>query len=74
MFGKDSVAVIAFALWEEGIVVGAGNPKSVRGVADFARRDLTIINREPGAGCRLLLDSFLHRLGIAGKNVKDMTA
>ncbi len=70
MFGKDSVAVIAFAMWEEGIVVRAGNPKSVRSVADFARRDLAIINREAGAGCRLLLDSFLRRLGIAAKSVK----
>jgi molybdate-binding protein/DNA-binding XRE family transcriptional regulator len=69
MFGKDSVAVIAFALWEEGIVVAAGNPKNVRGIADFARPDLKIVNREPGAGCRLLLDARLRRLGIAGKDV-----
>lgn len=69
-FGKDSVAVIAFALWEEGILIRAGNPKSVHGVADLARRGLTIVNREAGAGCRLLLDSFLHRLGIAAKSVK----
>ena len=70
MFGKDSVAVIAFALWEEGIVVAPGNPKSIRSVADLARRDVKIMNRESGAGCRLLLDSLLHRLGIAGKDVK----
>jgi putative molybdopterin biosynthesis protein len=69
-FGKDSVAVIAFALWEEGIVVAAGNPKNVRSVSDFVRPDLKIANREPGAGCRLLLDSLLHRLGIVGAQVK----
>lgn len=69
MFGKESVAVIAFAVWEEGIVTRAGNPKGIHGVADFVRRDLKIINREAGAGCRHLLDSFLHRLGIAAKNV-----
>jgi len=70
MFGKDSVAVIAFALWEEGIVVASGNPKRIRSVSDFARPDLKIVNREPGAGCRFLLDSLLHRAGIAGKDVK----
>jgi len=70
MFGKDSVAVFSFALWEEGIVVAAGNPKNIRSVADFVRPDLTIANRETGAGCRLLLDSLLHRLGIAAKDVK----
>jgi molybdate-binding protein/DNA-binding XRE family transcriptional regulator len=70
MFGKDTVAVIAFALWEEGIVVSSGNPKNIRAVADFARPDLKMVNREAGAGCRLLLDSLLHRVGIAGKDVK----
>jgi molybdate-binding protein len=69
MFG-NSVAVFAFALWEEGIVVGSGNPKNVRSVADFARSGVKIVNREPGAGCRLLLDSLLRRLGIEGKIVK----
>ena len=70
MFAKDSVAVVAFALWEEGIVVSPGNPKNIRSASDFVRRDVKIINREPGAGCRLLLDSLLHRLGLAGKDVK----
>ena len=70
MFPKDSVAVIGFALWEEGIVVAAGNPKHVRDVADFARSDVKIVNREPGAGCRLLLDTRLRRLGILGREVQ----
>jgi len=70
MFGKGSVAVISYALWEEGIVVTAGNPKDVRSVADFAQPNLKIVNREAGAGCRLLLDSLLHRLGMTGNDVK----
>lgn len=70
MFGEDSVAVVTFALWEEGIIVASGNPKNLRSVADFSRRGLKIVNREPGAGCRLLLDSLLRRLGIAGKQIK----
>jgi len=47
-FASKSVAVIGFALWEEGIVVGRGNPKSIREIADFARKDIVIVNREPG--------------------------
>jgi putative molybdopterin biosynthesis protein len=69
-FPKNAVAVIAFAVWEEGIVTSAGNPKSIRGVEDFARRDVTIVNRETGAGTRALLDSHLKRLGIAAKRVR----
>jgi putative molybdopterin biosynthesis protein len=70
VFTRKSVAVITLAVWEEGIVVAPGNPKSIRSVADFARQDVAIVNRESGAGSRMLLDAQLHRLGIAGKNVR----
>jgi molybdate-binding protein/DNA-binding XRE family transcriptional regulator len=69
-FANHAVAVIGFALWEEGIVVGRGNPKAIRDIADFARKSVTIVNREPGAGCRLMLDSRLERLGISAVSVK----
>jgi len=69
-FSSHAVAVIGFALWEEGIVVGRENPKGIREIADFARKDIAIVNREPGAGCRLMLDSHLDRLGIAARSVR----
>jgi len=69
-FANHTVAVIGFALWEEGIVVGRGNPKGIRVIADFARKGITIVNRESGAGCRLMLDSRLEQLGIAAASVK----
>jgi putative molybdopterin biosynthesis protein len=70
LFPKNSVAVISFAVWEEGIVTAAGNPKSIKSVEDLARRDVTIINREKGAGSRALLDSALKRLGLDSKNIR----
>ena len=70
LFARNSVAVVSLAVWEEGIVVAAGNPKSIRSVADFARPDVTIVNREAAAGSRLLLDAHLHRLGIAAADVR----
>jgi molybdate-binding protein/DNA-binding XRE family transcriptional regulator len=69
-FANHAVAVIGFALWEEGIVVGRRNPKGIREIADFARKNVTIVNREPGAGCRLMLDSHLDQLGIAAKSIR----
>jgi len=68
-FAGKSVAVIGFALWEEGIVAARGNPKGIREIADFARPDIAIVNREIGAGCRLMLDSQLGRLGIGALSV-----
>jgi putative molybdopterin biosynthesis protein len=70
LFAKNSVAVISFALWEEGIVSAAGNPKSIRAVEDLARPGVTIVNRETGSGSRMLLDSSLARLGIPPRRVR----
>jgi putative molybdopterin biosynthesis protein len=69
IFPRRQIAVISFAVWEEGIVVARGNPKQIRGVEDFARPDVRIVNREPGAGSRALLDAHLKRLGIASRKV-----
>jgi len=64
-FSRNSVAVISFAIWEEGIVTARGNPKTIRSVDDFGRPDVTIVNREAGAGSRKLLDDHLKRLKLA---------
>lgn len=64
LFPRGTAAVIAFAVWEEGIVVAKGNPKSLHEIGDFARKGITLVNREPGSGSRHLLDSSLKRLGI----------
>jgi molybdate-binding protein len=69
-FPKGSVAVISYAIWQEGIVVARGNPKNIKSIEDLARRDVKIVNREPGSGSRLLLDSNLQKAGIASQAVK----
>jgi putative molybdopterin biosynthesis protein len=69
LFARKQAAVVSLAVWEEGLVLAPGNPKSIRSVADLARRDVTIVNREPGAGCRILLDTRLRGLGLTGQNV-----
>lgn len=70
MFPRNAVAVVTFAVWEEGIVTAAGNPKSIQSVEDLARRDVTIVNREKGAGSRALLDSALKRLKLDAQDLR----
>lgn len=70
MFPRNSVAVLSYAMWQEGLVVARGNPKKISGIADLARRDVRITNREQGAGCRRLLDDLLKKEGIAASQVK----
>ncbi|HHY38373.1 MAG TPA: molybdopterin biosynthesis protein [Clostridia bacterium] len=54
----------------QGIMVPRGNPKRIEGIADLARPDVTIVNRQRGAGTRILLDYYLKRLGIPPDVVK----
>jgi molybdate-binding protein/DNA-binding XRE family transcriptional regulator len=70
LFPKNAVAVITFAVWEEGIVTAPGNPKNIKAIDDLARRDVRIVNREMGSGSRALLDSALKRLRLDSKNVR----
>lgn len=48
----------------QGLIVARGTPRGIAGVADLARPDLTIVNREPGAGSRAALDHALRTAGI----------
>ncbi|MDX1775059.1 MAG: molybdopterin biosynthesis protein [Desulfobulbales bacterium] len=49
---------------QQGLLVPKGNPRNINGFADLARKDLRFINRQRGAGTRLLTDMHLNRLGI----------
>ncbi len=69
VFPRGSVAVFSYALWEEGMLVAPANPKRIRGVQDLARRGVRFTNREPGAGCRTLLDNCLKKAGLTGGKV-----
>ena len=62
--------VVTFATWEEGLLVRAGNPRSIRAVSDVADPNITLVNREEGAGARLLLDQRLRAAGINSDQVK----
>jgi molybdate-binding protein/transcriptional regulator with XRE-family HTH domain len=54
--------VVGFASWREGLVVRPG--AQVRGLDDVARQGLRLVNREPGAQARTLLDRERQRLGL----------
>jgi putative molybdopterin biosynthesis protein len=60
---------IVFASWEQGLLVRAGNPKGIASVADLARSDVRLINREPGSGSRMLLDERLAGEGVSPGDV-----
>jgi putative molybdopterin biosynthesis protein len=70
LFAHGSVAMISFATWEEGLITASGNPKRIRTVEDLARQEVSIVNRELGAGSRLLLDTHMKRIKLSPKHVR----
>jgi putative molybdopterin biosynthesis protein len=70
LFAKNAVAVISFAVWEEGLVTARSNPKRIQAIGDLARPDVLMVNREKGSGSRALLDSRLKLAGIQAKKIR----
>ncbi|GAB1426964.1 hypothetical protein MASR2M17_03900 [Aminivibrio sp.] len=52
------------------MILKKGNPLNILSVEDLARKDVSIINRQPGAGTRVLLDYFLSRKGIPAGSIR----
>ncbi|MEN3006013.1 helix-turn-helix transcriptional regulator [Dehalobacterium formicoaceticum] len=65
-----STVIIHLTCRMQGLYVAKGNPKGIITWADFGRDDITMINREHGAGSRVLLDENLKLLGIYGNSIK----
>jgi molybdate-binding protein len=56
--------VIGFCSWQEGLALRPELADGISGVADAARRGLRLVNREPGAEARSVLDRELAAAGI----------
>ncbi len=63
------VSVFNLVLRDQGLIVANGNPKSIRGIEDLVRGDLTFINRQAGSGTRVLFDYKLDQLGISRESI-----
>lgn len=63
-------AVVNLVFREQGLLVAKGNPKRIKGVADLVRDDVTYVNRQRGAGTRVLLDYLLRTQGISPADIR----
>jgi putative molybdopterin biosynthesis protein len=55
---------------EQGLMVPRGNPKGIRSFRDLTKDSVTFINRQAGAGTRLLLDKCLKDEGIGPGDIE----
>jgi putative molybdopterin biosynthesis protein len=65
VLGGRDVAVVRLVHREQGLIVAPGNPLGLAGIADIAGGEVRYVNRQRGAGTRVLLDHELGRHGIS---------
>jgi putative molybdopterin biosynthesis protein len=64
-----AVKVITLVGRQQGLMVARGNPKQIQSLEDLAHSEVRYINRQRGAGTRVLLDYHLHKMGIESQNI-----
>jgi len=64
------VKLITLVGRQQGLIVPGGNPKAVHALPDLLQADVRYINRQRGAGTRVLLDYHLQRQGINPQEIR----
>jgi putative molybdopterin biosynthesis protein len=69
------VKVIALVGRDQGLMVKKGNPKGIKGLEDLAQssQNVQFVNRQRGAGTRVLLDYHLNLMGISADSIFGYT-
>jgi molybdate transport repressor ModE-like protein len=61
--------IISLATRRQGIMVAKGNPKNIWDINDLMRKDVQFVNRQQGAGTRMILDLLLAQEGKSGRDI-----
>ena len=63
-FPNEKMAIIKGVKRHQGFIVEKGNPHNIRDFSDLNREDVIYVNRQRGAGTRILLDYYLDKNNI----------
>lgn len=55
---------------EQGLLLKRGNPKGIKSIEDIVEKEAVFVNRQPGAGTRVLFDFLLKRQSIEASLIK----
>ena len=58
------IRVLALVGRDQGLIVPKGNPKGILSIQDLASKDISYVNRQRGAGTRVLFDYHCEKTGI----------
>jgi putative molybdopterin biosynthesis protein len=71
--GGRAMVLVNLAVWEQGLVVAASNPKKIRGIADLARKGVRVVGRESGTGSQELFTRLAAEEGVPRRAVDVVT-
>jgi putative molybdopterin biosynthesis protein len=69
LFQARGIFMVTLAYRTQGLIVALGNPKKLKALSDLTRKDITLINRNPGSEAQMWLDYELARLGLPIESV-----
>lgn len=64
------VRLVVWVRRQQGLLVRKHNPKGIHGLLDLARPDVRFVNRQRGAGTRVLLDYHLQQVGVSPEQIQ----
>jgi len=67
---RRNLTVVPLMQRVQGLILAKRNPLKIKSVRDLARPEVRFINRQKGAGTRLLLDRLLEPEGLKTKQIK----
>jgi putative molybdopterin biosynthesis protein len=67
---ETPVMLVALAGRQQGLIVQPGNPRGLRTLADLGQAGVSFVNRQRGAGTRVLLDFEIGKIGLEPIEIK----
>ncbi|KNY28409.1 molybdopterin biosynthesis protein [Pseudobacteroides cellulosolvens] len=69
-FPNEKVNLIKGVKRIQGLMTAPGNPKHINGIVDLKKDGISFVNRQKGAGTRILLDFLLKQKGIEKEDIE----
>ncbi|HND91102.1 MAG TPA: molybdopterin biosynthesis protein [Anaerolineales bacterium] len=67
------VKVVSLVGRDQGLIVKKGNPKGIKSLGDLTSHEVQFVNRQRGAGTRVLLDYHLNLMGMSSESISGYT-
>ncbi|HMV95236.1 MAG TPA: molybdopterin biosynthesis protein [Anaerolineales bacterium] len=67
------VKVVSLVGRDQGLIVKKGNPKEIKSLGDLTSHEVQFVNRQRGAGTRVLLDYHLNLMGMSSESISGYT-